>query len=105
MYKPLTRSGGRGWLLAALLRTKPLYHAALALSVYHHRIATHGATTNISDHADLAIRQERHMEACLEILNQETLQGCPKRPRDMMSTMLQLLFFEVYPLKLLNFFC
>jgi hypothetical protein len=36
MYHPSIVSGGRGWFLSLLLRTKPLYHAALALSSYHH---------------------------------------------------------------------
>lgn len=36
MYHPTVVSGGRGWFLSLLLRTKPLYHAALALSSYHH---------------------------------------------------------------------
>lgn len=33
-YTPPATELGRGWLLALLTRTKPLYHAALALSAY-----------------------------------------------------------------------
>jgi hypothetical protein len=35
-YKPSIFEGGRGWLLSLLIRTKPLYHAALSVSAYHH---------------------------------------------------------------------
>jgi hypothetical protein len=35
MYKPSFIDGGRGWFLSLLLRTKPLYHAALALASFH----------------------------------------------------------------------
>jgi C6 transcription factor Pro1 len=38
MYAPEILEGGRSWLLALLFRTKPLYHAALALSSYHRRM-------------------------------------------------------------------
>lgn len=34
-YTPPVTELGRGWLLALLTRTKPLYHAALALSAFH----------------------------------------------------------------------
>ena len=34
-YTPPVTSLGRGWLLALLTRTKPLYHAALSLSALH----------------------------------------------------------------------
>lgn len=42
MYHPTVLSGGRGWFLSLLLRTKPLYHAALALSSYHHGTVIYG---------------------------------------------------------------
>ncbi len=34
-YDPSISDGGRGWLLSILMRTKPLYHAALTLAAYH----------------------------------------------------------------------
>ena len=35
-YNPSIFEGGRGWLLSLLMRTRPLYHAALSVSAYHH---------------------------------------------------------------------
>ncbi len=34
-YRPTACEGGRGWLLAILTQTKPLYHAALSIAAYH----------------------------------------------------------------------
>lgn len=64
MYKPDIEDGGRGWLLALLLRTKPLYHAALALSAYHRRkiIIT---KTRHPCRVVFIVEQERHLEICL----------------------------------------
>ena len=35
-YNPSVSDSGRGWLLSLLIRTSPLYHAALSVSAYHH---------------------------------------------------------------------
>ena len=50
-YNPLVSEGGRGWLLTILLRTKPLFHAALSLSAYHQKklLAVDNSNENISD--------------------------------------------------------
>jgi hypothetical protein len=34
-YEASPSNGGRGWLLSILLRTKPLYYAAITLAAYH----------------------------------------------------------------------
>jgi len=34
-YNPTPEEGGRGWLLIMIVRTKPLYHAALSTAAYH----------------------------------------------------------------------
>lgn len=34
-YKPTTKDGGRGWLLAIVMQTEPLYHAVLSVASYH----------------------------------------------------------------------
>ncbi len=57
MYKPSFIDGGRGWFLSLLLRTKPLYHAALALASFH------------TGTLHLAARQER---------DGENWRGCPE---------------------------
>ncbi|KAG0652011.1 pestheic acid cluster transcriptional regulator 3 [Hyphodiscus hymeniophilus] len=36
-YSPDASQGGRGWYLGLLMRSKPLYNAALTLAAYHHR--------------------------------------------------------------------
>lgn len=40
-YRPTQAEGGRGWLLCILMRTKPLYHAALSLAAFHQHIETY----------------------------------------------------------------
>jgi hypothetical protein len=39
-YQPSPLEGGRGWLLSILLRTKPLYYAAITLSAFHRQYMT-----------------------------------------------------------------
>jgi hypothetical protein len=39
-YEASPFDGGRGWLLSILLRTKPLYYAAITLSAYHRQSVT-----------------------------------------------------------------
>jgi hypothetical protein len=39
-YQVSPSDGGRGWLLSILLRTKPLYYAAITLSEYHRQSVT-----------------------------------------------------------------
>ncbi|KAJ9326036.1 transcriptional regulator family: Fungal Specific TF [Paecilomyces variotii] len=40
-HSPSVRTGGRGWLLWLLIRTGPLYHAALSLSALHQHVILH----------------------------------------------------------------
>ncbi|KAL4965936.1 transcription factor domain-containing protein [Aspergillus stella-maris] len=65
VYKPDTMMGGRGWLLYLLLRTKPLYHAVLALSSYH-RLIIGSARLSARCRAFSAVRQEEQLQICLE---------------------------------------
>ena len=37
-YQPSPFEGGRGWLLSIILRTKPLYYAAITLSAFHRQL-------------------------------------------------------------------
>jgi hypothetical protein len=67
-YKPSISDGGRGWLLSILIRTKPLYHAALTLAAYHQqatlcqaRAKTESCTLDeLLGHHVLAVRELRH---------------------------------------------
>lgn len=95
MYKPGILEGGRGWLLALLLRMKPLYHAALALSV-HHRRTTMLAKISDPCRVALLVEQERHLEICIKLVNMFAQGGCPKNGLGIVNAVIQLVFFEVY---------
>ncbi|KAM3086485.1 hypothetical protein ACMFMG_000618 [Clarireedia jacksonii] len=104
MYKPAITQGGRGWLLSLLLKTKPLYHAALSLSAYHRGVImlekSRGqcGKVNISDH-------EKHFAICLAEF-QQTIKDvrqwvtevtvCPVNSLGIMACVVQLIFFELF---------
>ena len=95
MYKPGILEGGRGWLLAVVLRTKPLYHAALALSAYHRRTVTLAKTSRSYRVATL-VQQEKHLEICINAINQSAQNSCPKNGLGIVTSVVQLAFFEVF---------
>ncbi|KAI1323295.1 fungal-specific transcription factor domain-containing protein [Xylariaceae sp. FL0255] len=69
MWTPDILEGGRGWLLDLVLRTKPLFHAALALSSYHRLIMV---TERVKARC-LAVAveiQERHLGVALAEVRQ-----------------------------------
>lgn len=94
VYRPGIQGGGRGWLLSALLQTKSLYHAALALSAYHRRTA---APEMLSKPCQIAavVQQEKHLETCIKSLNTFTQTCCPSNELGVITAILQLSFFEV----------
>lgn len=97
MYEPGTSEGGRGWLLALLLRTKPLYHAALALSAYHRRTMIPAKRSHPFRTAALN-EQEKHLEICIAMLkeaSQSSQNYCPKNGLGLATSAIQLVFFEV----------
>ena len=101
MYKPSVVHGGRGWLLSLLLRTKPLYHASLALSAYHR--GTIFLATNSPCSAFSAVDKETHLAICLSEF-QQAIKGvsrwvnamCPTNSLGLMACVIQLVFFEVW---------
>jgi len=95
MYKPKVLEGGRGWLLSLLLRTRPLYHAALALSAYHRRTVT---LSNMSDLCRVAalVQQEKHFEICIKSVSEFVRKSCPYKGLGLMDALVQLVFFEVF---------
>lgn len=95
MYRPGVLEGGRGWLLSLLLRTKPLYHAALALSAYHRRTIMLSEPGQLYRATDLA-QQEKHLEICINLLNKFVQNSCPVSGLGIMTSVVQLVFFEVY---------
>jgi len=92
-YKPNIADGGRGWLLVALLRTKPLYHIALAISIHYHRKLSCGEINPMD--IELAVLQEQHLEICIKVFTQVTGASCPSHALDIMFAILQHLFLEV----------
>lgn len=94
MYKPGILEGGRGWLLALLLRSKPLYHAALALSVHHRRMTILAKISHPCRVANL-VKQEKHLEICIKSVNQFTQSACSKSGLGIAIAVVQLVFFEV----------
>ncbi|TVY29822.1 Pestheic acid cluster transcriptional regulator [Lachnellula hyalina] len=99
-YKPGVQEGGRGWLLSLLLKTKPLYHASLALSAYHRSaisLAENRCPYGVSE-------QQEHLAICLKelqlamknigkLLTDITM--CPRTGLGTMASSVQLIFFEV----------
>jgi hypothetical protein len=102
MYKPSILEGGRGWLLSLLLRTKPLYHASLALSAYHRGTVLLAASQRACS-ASSTVTQERHLAICLSEFQQAIKDvshwvskgSCPGDPLGVMACVIQLVFFEV----------
>jgi hypothetical protein len=95
MYKPEILEGGRGWLLALLIRTEPLYHAALALSAYY-RGTTTPAVISQSCRLDSLVQQEKHLEICIRLVNEFAQNSCPYITLGVVASVVQLIFFEVF---------
>jgi hypothetical protein len=102
MYKSSVADGGRGWVLSLLLRTKPLYHAALALSAYHRGAMLLASQRDESGHPVNANEQEKHLAKFFEGFQAATTRVShfveQRRPGDCMailSCIVQLVFFEV----------
>jgi len=100
LYKPGVNEGGRGWLLSLLLRTKPLYHASLALSAYHR--STISLAENRCPYG--VTEQQEHLAICLKELQLamknigelvSDVSTCPKTGLGTMASSVQLIFFEV----------
>jgi len=70
--------GGQGWLLTLLLRKKkPLYHAALALSVHHCRTAILAKISDLCQ-VTLVVQQEMHLKSRVKLVNMFAQGGCQK---------------------------
>jgi hypothetical protein len=100
-YTPPVLELGRGWLLALLTRTKPLYHAALALSclyMYSQLLKTRrsrcikGHWEKMNKHHALAF-QELHLQ--ISASNDGRKEGCLKENTEILACIVQLVSFEV----------
>lgn len=101
-YKPSIAEGGRGWVISLLLRTKPLYHACLALASFHRGAVLlelrRGPCSTV-----VVVEQEKHLAICLKdfleaVTNVASLVGgfqCPKNNLGLMACIVQLIYFEV----------
>ena len=94
MYKPEALEGGRGWLLNLLLQTEPFYHASLALSAYHRRMIMLAKVSHAYQAAAL-VQQEKHLEICMDSVRQSAEYGCPNMKLGIVTSVVQLFFFEV----------
>jgi C6 transcription factor Pro1 len=95
MYKPGILDGGRGWLLALLLRTKPLYHAALALSAYHCQTIKLANLSHTLCQFTSSVQQQEYLELSLKSANQFAQSGCPRNGLGIATAVLELAFYEV----------
>lgn len=94
MYKPSTLEGGRGWLLPLVLRTKSLYHAALTFGAYYRTITL--PLTSQPSRVAAKIEQGKHFESCIKSLNKFGKNFCPYRKLGIVTTVVQLIFYEVF---------
>ena len=103
-YKPSLFQGGRGWLLSLLMRTKPLYHAALSLSAYdqqsslllpQYRVCNKISWSDLERHHSLCLQELRHD---IQALGKWLENRCFRSGVGVLASVVQLIFFEVYNL-------
>lgn len=100
-YTPPATELGRGWLLALLTRTKPLYHAALALSAYYMhsilRVTEPARQICILNHWEEMKRQHAlaFKELQVQIARLSDGDGTLSCTIETVAGILQLIFFEV----------
>jgi hypothetical protein len=103
-YNPLVSEGGRGWLLTILVRTKPLFHAALSLSAYHRKKLLAVNETNGNDLSTLPDLERHHMSTLVELRRHiDSLKVSRdgvmtmKTQVEVLACMIHLISFEVSP--------
>ncbi|KAK1764752.1 fungal-specific transcription factor domain-containing protein [Phialemonium atrogriseum] len=102
-YTPRLLDGGRGWLLVVLMRNKALFHTALSLATYVFSVALYhdeGSPQQCKNHSseELPKQQElsmRELQADIQELNRRGVKGYMKESTQVMSSIVQLLLFEV----------
>jgi len=67
-YTPSSSGGGRGWLLSLLIRTKPLYHAALSLGAFHQQSLFKIGPAKREAQKDILQELEKHHQLTLREL-------------------------------------
>lgn len=102
-YRPPILDGGRGWILVSMMRNKALFHIALSLSAYlFSEVLKHGSDTHnackIHNWTSLQAQQQlavRELQADMQELNRRGVQGYLSASAHVMSSVIQLLTFEV----------
>lgn len=97
-YTPPVTELGRGWLLALLTRTKPLYHAALALSAFYMHSILLNTGRKISSDRQWEQMEMHYSLAFRELQPQITgLKDSPnlKSAIETLACVIQLISFEV----------
>jgi len=101
MYKPNMVEGGRGWLMIALLRSRPLFHAALALSSYHRDLIVNtkssdrAYTTCTVEHQEHFAKSLFEFHKAIRIVSQYVLVHMSEVELATYLSMVQLIYFEV----------
>lgn len=97
MYKPKVSEGGRGWILALLLRSPQYLNAALTLGIYHRRCMLRASVGRQSEVAAV-IQQGKYLEVCMDLLHQSTQNACAESGLGIAFAVLQLVYYEVISL-------
>jgi hypothetical protein len=100
-YNPSIVDGGRGWLLSLLIRTSPLYHAALSVSAYHHSALNVAQNLRckiqtweeLQKHHTLALK-ELH-QIVLELIGSGGAKGSVNCRIEALASIVQMIAFEV----------
>jgi hypothetical protein len=101
-FAPSISTGGRGWLLSLLNRTKPLYHAAMSLSAFHWQSLISQSQVDQAQ-IDYLHELERHHNLTLEelqlFIHAQNLNTAREGAFDgnvqILACMVQLISFEV----------
>ena len=96
-YTPPVTELGRGWLLALLTRTKPLYHIALALSAFymHAVLQNTGRTQCLNGYWEVMRTHHEKAFSELQVHLRELRGGDLKATIEIVACVIQLISFEV----------
>ncbi|KAF2489243.1 hypothetical protein BU16DRAFT_472257 [Lophium mytilinum] len=94
MYQPGILDGGRGWLLALILRTKSLYYVALAISAHHRRTIMQTKISHVC--RALEVQEAQHLENCLKLVNEFAQVACPYNGLGVTNAVIQLGYYELF---------
>lgn len=99
-YTPPVTELGRGWLLALLTRTKPLYHIALALGAYYMQDALSKTNRKQCRQKFVEASEKHHAIAFRELQTQIAGLSCPTEMSlrgtiETLACIIQMISFEV----------